>query len=65
MTKKNIIIRSESGLYVMKRKGGSLGFTNLKNATHYENKTEAKKDIKKLLTRGCQEALSFIDLNKR
>ncbi len=58
---KDIVVRRRDGLFVTRRSGGGLGFTDFKNATHFTGKSVAKKEFPQLRFHNVK----YIDLNDR
>lgn len=61
MNSKDIIIKSRSGLYLVIRQDGTIGMTNLRHATHFEESAKAKRAMR----RSGYVDLKFDDLNKK
>ena len=59
---KDIIIRRNDGLFVMKQANGQVGFTNKINATHFTGTSAARKQCPTL---NHFSGLRYIDLNDR
>lgn len=65
MKDKDFIIKNRAGLYLMKRKDGTDGMTNLKHATHFHSKNEVKSICKQYRSKGYVVPPLIIDLKQK